>query len=540
MFPFVLPPPTGCSVSPKWDGRNFVLGDQSTPVLEYSENFAGWSDDLTKLHEEAAGRNHPIDIASRNDALAQIRKYMKHPQAVIMEIGCSSGFLIRGLKKVFPEALIIGSDVVKKPLYQLARDFPGIPLIRFDLLQCPLPNQSIDVLVLLNVLEHIENDVEALEKVFNLLKPGGFLIIEVPAGSSLYDAYDAELHHFRRYSLAELEGKLIEAGFIIRRKSHLGFLCFPVFVVMKFLNKLLFPRKNKEIVRVQANSTSHSYLVALAMSIESNYLSHLSLPFGIRVIIVAEKKENHVGKCEDIGNKKCGQTQTSVKKNQTFFEVEYQRYKARVESIDTYAFIPAALNMKLQGIQRLLDIGNGGVFNYNTRLIGEVIGLDLFLDKLVLGDHFPKNVSMVQGNALDIPRTLHSFDGVLMVMLIHHLVGNTVNDCLINIQQLLSEARRVMCPGGRLVIIESCVPYWFFVFEKIVFKPATLVIEKIMKHPSTIQYPIDFLFKMIEKAGFVEVKKEKIPKGKYVLQYGVKVPSWITPVQPILFSAICP
>ncbi len=88
--------------------------------------------------------------------------------------------------------------------------------------------------------------------------------------------------------------------------------------------------------------------------------------------------------------------------------------------------------------------------------------------------------------------------------------------------------------------MESCVPSWFFVLEKILFKPATMVIEKTIKHPATIQYSADFLLEMIEKAGFAQVKKENIPKGKYVLQYGFKVPSWATPIEPVLFSAIRP
>jgi hypothetical protein len=62
--------------------------------------------------------------------------------------------------------------------------------------------------------------------------------------------------------------------------------------------------------------------------------------------------------------------------------VEYQIYRAKVESIDTYASISSALSMKLKGIQRLLDIGNGGVFDYDTTLVQEIIGLDLFLDNL--------------------------------------------------------------------------------------------------------------------------------------------------------------
>lgn len=288
-LPFDLPAPSGYSGFPKYDGRNFVFGDQCTPVLEYSENFAGWSDALTALHEEAAGDSHPIDLASRHDALEQVKKIIPFDKAVIMEIGCSSGFLLRDLVKSFPEAIIMGADVVKEPLFRLAKDFPGVPLIRFDLLRCPLQDQSIDVLIMLNVLEHIEDDVGALRKAYNLLKPGGSLIIEVPAGPSLYDAYDKELCHFRRYSAAELQRKLTEAGFKIRRKSHLGFLLFPAFATIKLLKKWFASQKNEAVVREQASRTSGNALIKLAMKLESKYLSNVWLPFGIRVLTVATK-----------------------------------------------------------------------------------------------------------------------------------------------------------------------------------------------------------------------------------------------------------
>ncbi|ESS71603.1 putative generic methyltransferase [Methyloglobulus morosus KoM1] len=289
MLPFTLPPPLGCSVPPKWDGKNFVIGDKCAPVLEYSENFAGWSDDLTALHEEAARDNHPIDLASRNDAVRQVEKFGRTVGSVIMEIGCSSGFLIRDLVKIFPEAVVLGADVVKEPLYQLAKSLPSVPLIRFDLLKCPLPDQSIDVLIMLNVLEHIENDGMALNKVFKLLKPGGVLIIEVPSGPSLYDAYDEELHHFRRYSAVELRQKLIKSGFHICRESHLGFLLYPAFAVVKLLNKTLLQNKNKAVVRNQVRKTSNSNIMLWALEFETKYLNRLRLPFGIRVLMSAQR-----------------------------------------------------------------------------------------------------------------------------------------------------------------------------------------------------------------------------------------------------------
>jgi trans-aconitate methyltransferase len=289
MLPFDLPSTDGDSFPPKWDGRNFVWGDQKCPVLEYSENSSGWADDLTALHEETAGNRHPIDLASRYDALLQVKKYLPSQKAVIAEIGCSSGFFIQDLLKNFPQAVIIGADVVKEPLYRLAGNLPGVPLFRFDLLRCPLPDQSVDVLVMLNVLEHIEDDRTALKKAFNLLKPGGVLIIEVPAFPALYDAYDAQLHHFRRYSSGRLYGMLAQAGFKVQRKSYLGFLLFPAFAAVKLFKKQFSVEKNDMVVRQRINKTAGNVLVKWALEIESKFLSNFSLPFGIRVLMTAQR-----------------------------------------------------------------------------------------------------------------------------------------------------------------------------------------------------------------------------------------------------------
>ncbi len=290
-LPFELPPPRGSSLAPTWDGRSFACGETRTAVLEYSENLEGWSDALTDLHEEAVGDSHPIDIASRNDALAQVRNLRPAAGAVILEIGCSSGFLLRELVSSFPEAVVLGADVVKKPLQRLAKTLPGVPLMRFDLLQCPLPEGSIDVLLMLNVLEHIEDDASALRKAFALLKPGGALILEVPAGPALYDAYDAELRHFRRYASSELEEKLTGAGFRIARRSHLGFLLFPAFALTKWLGRRGSPGQSTSVVGARAGRTAGSTLVRWALELEARYVSGIRLPFGIRVLAVGIKGE---------------------------------------------------------------------------------------------------------------------------------------------------------------------------------------------------------------------------------------------------------
>jgi SAM-dependent methyltransferase len=290
MLPFKLPPPLNFASAPDWIGNGFRLGEEIVPVVEYSENFDGWSDDLTALHEDAAGDSHPIDIASRDDALKQLRTYLTSPTPTILEIGCSSGFMLKAMKREFPRATIVGADVVREPLYRLAKEL-SIPLLRFDLLQCPLPSESFDAVVMLNVLEHIDNDEAALVQAHRILKPDGIIIIEVPSGPHLYDAYDKALMHFRRYDIRDLTDKLKNAGFRVLRQSHLGFFLYPAFVIVKRRNqRMLGDAALDVIVRNQASDTSSSYLLRAAVFIEKQLSKWLSFPKGIRCLVVARKK----------------------------------------------------------------------------------------------------------------------------------------------------------------------------------------------------------------------------------------------------------
>jgi len=292
MLPFELPPPAGTAVRPIWNGERFVVGGEAFSVLEYSENFAGWSDDLTRLHEDVAGDAHPIDLASRHNALSQLKFHLNSRQApVIMEVGCSSGFLLRDIAKLYSQGTVIGADVVKEPLYELARKLPEVPLMRFDLTQCPLPSDAFDAIVMLNVLEHIEDDLAAVRQIHRLLKPGGVAVIEVPAGPQLYDAYDKELMHFRRYSMDELCRRLEQAGLQVTRKTHLGFLLYPAFSYVKRRNQHLSPAEaeGKSLVEKQAAATSASSLVGYLFDIESYFSKWFSYPTGIRCLVTCKK-----------------------------------------------------------------------------------------------------------------------------------------------------------------------------------------------------------------------------------------------------------
>jgi SAM-dependent methyltransferase len=291
-FDFPWPIPPKFSQSPVWTGHGFQVGDDMVPVLSYEVGSSGWTNELTAFHEESAGSTHFIDRASRQRALEQLDKHLQAGSPVILEIGCSSGFMLRAMRERMPQALVIGSDYVRGPLEQLATRMPDVPLLQFNLVDCPLPDNCADAVVLLNVLEHIEDDATAARQLYRILRPGGVAVIEVPAGPSLYDVYDKLLLHFRRYSLKDLKRLVEKAGFLTVDQSHLGFFMYPGFWVVKQRNKRFLTQEDavqQQVVKQNIRETGGSRVLGAVMRSELTLGRWISYPFGIRCVLTCIK-----------------------------------------------------------------------------------------------------------------------------------------------------------------------------------------------------------------------------------------------------------
>ncbi len=142
------------------------------------------------------------------------------------------------------------------------------------------------------------------------------------------------------------------------------------------------------------------------------------------------------------------------------------------------------------------------------------------------------------GNALERSPD-GEYDAVLLVMLIHHLVGTNVSETEENLERCLSECFRVMKPGGKLIIVESCVPNRVYLLERLLFPVLNYLISRFAAHPMAFQYPQAKIAHKI-RSVFGECRTSQVQKGRYVIQLGWKVPSLVTPVQPFLFTASSP
>ena len=293
---FVLPHPTDKSRFVNWCNGAFQYDGRSCRVLAYDVSPSGWTDELTKLHEETGGSNHFIDVASRRHACAEVQRCISHPGSTVLEIGCSSGFLLRHLVRLLSGHRIVGADYTRETLELLGRQLPDVPLIQFDLTRCPLPADFADVVVLLNVLEHIKDHEAALMQLFRIVRPGGAVIIEVPAGPLLFDVYDRVLMHFRRYSMGELTMIIEKQGLTIERRSHLGAFLYPAFFLAKKCNQLRFPGDRpvdeQSLVAGMIKATRRtSVLMSVVMQCEDMLRPYVNYPFGVRCLVTCRKPD---------------------------------------------------------------------------------------------------------------------------------------------------------------------------------------------------------------------------------------------------------
>lgn len=154
-----------------------------------------------------------------------------------LDAGCGTGGFLRRIRRRRPEWSWTGLDA--SPLaVNLARERADGPIIGGSVEAVPLPDRSCNAVVSADVLYHVDDDERALAEFFRVLKPGGGVVINVPAYRWLWSYHDVAVHSRRRYGRAEVIAKLTAAGFGEVSTTHWNCLPLPLVVVRR---KLLPP-----------------------------------------------------------------------------------------------------------------------------------------------------------------------------------------------------------------------------------------------------------------------------------------------------------
>ena len=154
----------------------------------------------------------------------------------------------------------------------------------------PYPKNNFDLVVALDVIEHVEDDVAALAAIRDHVVDGGKAIVTVPACKFLWSEHDIVNAHKRRYNLKELTSKLQASGFVIEKISYFNTLLFPVILVVRAVNNLL---KRKSKLDGETMAVPNILLNGLLMRIfglEKYFLRFCDLPpFGVSLIAVVRR-----------------------------------------------------------------------------------------------------------------------------------------------------------------------------------------------------------------------------------------------------------
>ena len=164
---------------------------------------------------------------ARRDILSDyLTRYGAVPKgARILEIGCGTGHNLPMLS-TFGEVDAIEIDPAAR---EIASERLGRPVGDAPLPELPgVARGSYDLVAVLDVVEHIEDDVAALRGMASLLKPGGKILIAVPAHQWLWSAHDVVNHHHRRYSKGSLVKAIEAAGLRPRKLTYFNSLLFPL------------------------------------------------------------------------------------------------------------------------------------------------------------------------------------------------------------------------------------------------------------------------------------------------------------------------
>jgi SAM-dependent methyltransferase len=269
----------------------------SRPFVGYVQpgQAVNWSEDLEELHEESS-RTHFIDVWTRRAILARIGGLPDEP--TVIDLGCSSGYLLEDLRRVIPDARLIGVDLVAAGLRKAHQNVPDAELLHADVCALPLEDGSVDAAVSANLLEHVPDDERALAEIFRILRPGARAAIVVPVGPGNYDYYDRFLGHERRYARGELARKADAAGFEVLEDIHLGALLYPAFWAVKQRNRRVHGGLQGQSldakVREDIGRTQDAALGRVACRLEERLLARrIRLPFGIRGLTLIARPREH-------------------------------------------------------------------------------------------------------------------------------------------------------------------------------------------------------------------------------------------------------
>ncbi len=220
--------------------------------------------------------------------IAQLLPRLSHSD-VIIDAGAGTGELVAELRRELPTAQVTGIEFVDEAR-NIAKELTGVSLEAGSILDLPIASATATVAIALDVLEHVEDDALALAELIRITKPGGLVIVNVPASMLLWSEWDVTLGHFRRYSMggfrALLQPHLKAERVTLEYCGYINVVLFPAVLAYRQLSRVIAPanRAEDKIPAPWLNSMLFASFVGPAK------WKWFHAPFGVSIFCVLRKQ----------------------------------------------------------------------------------------------------------------------------------------------------------------------------------------------------------------------------------------------------------
>lgn len=212
-----------------------------------------------------------------------IRRFVRPPaDARVLEIGCGTGHNLAMLGQfgrleaveLDDQARALAEQRLGRPIVDEA--LPGLATT----LRGPY-----DLIALLDVLEHVDDDRMALTSILGMLSPGGALLLTVPANPWMWTAHDAVHHHHRRYRKADLVARVTAAGYRIEMLSFFNTMLFPLIAAVRLAGKVTKRQDSDD----QLPSPMINRALDGVFGLERGLVGRVPMPFGVSLVAVLRR-----------------------------------------------------------------------------------------------------------------------------------------------------------------------------------------------------------------------------------------------------------
>ena len=219
---------------------------------------------------------------ARRQVVAElIRRKVPLPKvAKLLEIGCGTGHNLPMLGE-FGQVEALEVDPIARGMAEkrLGRTVLSSPLPALE----GVPDDTYDMVAALDVVEHIPDDKAALEGISRVLKPGGKLLMTVPAHQWMWSAHDVVNHHQRRYSKRDFKRLVNESPLKLESIGYLNSLLFPLAMAQRLASKLT----GKEDANLAPPAEPINQVLERVFAFERRVIGRIPLPPGLSLFAVA-------------------------------------------------------------------------------------------------------------------------------------------------------------------------------------------------------------------------------------------------------------